>query len=1463
MDMDPSATLLSLLHKNQNSPSETTTAVQRSPPTSSYPSQPTPPPIQSSPNPMQIFSITAPYPQPLAYNPTLSSQSQMSPIPLTTFFQSLTPGSITSPSQLTSISAGSVTPQPQPGLISFGGENEATTPSGTSDPTLLNIDKASTESLKLALFGRQSSTSLDESQQENENQYEVDTLFPQDENPSEVEATYNEESAEVEKELPSEAEVDYNKISTFESIGPTTSSPSTNQSPPTTNKSMFTYTNPFDILKKSPPPSPSQSVNTSQWNVQSTSTSQKKREPRHTEPFLSELSAWNIRANLSAQAISSVPDGVKLPRGILLYDTGKKNENVLSRKDLELTTITLVPSELEYRAGKSIAVNGLYICYAVKGGKIRVISTLYGSKTLLRNHDKYILDMCIQDVLSDEFIDDELETQLLLAVGIDSKITVWELFEPPPEQDVEIPFKILLEINSNESPDELKSPRYHRAVWHPKIRNVFAVATDTNDVLIIDINKILEGEEERSLKESDISGKILKSQMLDKPINDLAFSPDGTILATASDDSVIFWELDFENDVGINPVNRIILDGQQVSSILFIDGGQSSLKFRYVILGTERNTILHLYDVESSGYIQSINFLPPPERRAPLSKSYRKEEAMFNCVSFDQESGTLFIANSARISIFALHLHFPLKKSEQLDPYNQALFGATSQNHIEYESMSSGDVPNSSDVVQFDYMIEFPVSQLIGSFVIVPDTNSSQGVSLYCIQSKAVQQYNISKYLILPPNFDACPEYLSSNSEIVQLSTANDANIEKDIVKSTTTIEIPNTRDEYSSETTALVTESEDIALSEKYAGQEPSTSNTIESTMNSDEIESKSQENQKISSIKLSGPIVNGTIAKLKEKKKAAHPPSSVQNNDLSSDSEKTSRRKESRRGMERDKDSGNENANYTLETTSKAAGKKAVDGISKNNGKIGSGAGEKSKKAESQEGQSAIPSAGISPAQMQTITKEIRKMEDNVTNKLGRMFSKELEKQFQKIEEERVAHQAAETSRQETILKVVSQTLSTNTSKLLESTIRNEIQNSVLPNLSKMVTSAVDKHAHRGMVDAVNKAVSDNVPRVLAKAPVIESIAKGVSKSIRPVIEETFRENFTSVLIPSYQKATNAMFEQITTTFEAGLQDIAHKSAQSASFTNSQSTDQNVLARLQASIEHLTLTVQQLQLQANVNNANAGGNIRQISLTINQTLQHERARSLSGELKRILIPQGATSTPAPSMSHQEIYNYTPSVRAAASQPLLSQPVILSLIHHLSLELNKFSELKRAWIEEAVIKLNPKDHIIREHCERILPLVKQRLEEHYYQIATQDAQSPCLKNIGLLIHAFINSQIFDINLPLRLEFEEFVSQEIAERILSRYLVGTNKRKLKKCGIMEKAHDLNKSYKYYIKAIQNTYPQTLDRVLSVAEFKKGVVQDLVKAFVKANIPLEKINALQSFFKKYYHEGDAISQTDAL
>ena len=46
---------------------------------------------------------------------------------------------------------------------------------------------------------------------------------------------------------------------------------------------------------------------------------------------------------------------------------------------------------------------------------------------------------------------------------------------------------------------------------------------------------------------------------------------------------------------------------------------------------------------------------------------------------------------------------------------------------------------------------------------------------------------------------------------------------------------------------------------------------------------------------------------------------------------------------------------------------------------------------------------------------------------------------------------------------------------------------------------------------------------------------------------------------------------------------------------------------------------------------------------------------------------------------------------------------------------------------------------------------------------------------------------------------------------------------------------------------------------TAAESKKQLVKDLIEAFVTADISLEKVNSLLSFFKKYVKNGDSISR----
>lgn len=61
----------------------------------------------------------------------------------------------------------------------------------------------------------------------------------------------------------------------------------------------------------------------------------------------------------------------------------------------------------------------------------------------------------------------------------------------------------------------------------------------------------------------------------------------------------------------------------------------------------------------------------------------------------------------------------------------------------------------------------------------------------------------------------------------------------------------------------------------------------------------------------------------------------------------------------------------------------------------------------------------------------------------------------------------------------------------------------------------------------------------------------------------------------------------------------------------------------------------------------------------------------------------------------------------------------------------------------------------------------------------------------------------------------------------------------------------------------NYQQQTLLSAISSNESRKVVIEDLIEAFASADIPLEKVNKLLPFFKKYLHEGGSIPQVSTL
>ncbi|RHZ86999.1 hypothetical protein Glove_41g191 [Diversispora epigaea] len=62
---------------------------------------------------------------------------------------------------------------------------------------------------------------------------------------------------------------------------------------------------------------------------------------------------------------------------------------------------------------------------------------------------------------------------------------------------------------------------------------------------------------------------------------------------------------------------------------------------------------------------------------------------------------------------------------------------------------------------------------------------------------------------------------------------------------------------------------------------------------------------------------------------------------------------------------------------------------------------------------------------------------------------------------------------------------------------------------------------------------------------------------------------------------------------------------------------------------------------------------------------------------------------------------------------------------------------------------------------------------------------------------------------------------------------------------------------------RNNVQLTLSATQDAADLKKQVIEELLEAFVVADIPLEKINRLLPFFKKYLKNGGSIPQAPTL
>ncbi|PPQ78521.1 hypothetical protein CVT25_011793 [Psilocybe cyanescens] len=167
------------------------------------------------------------------------------------------------------------------------------------------------------------------------------------------------------------------------------------------------------------------------------------------------------------------------------------------------------------------------------------------------------------------------------------------------------------------------------------------------------------------------------------------------------------------------------------------------------------------------------------------------------------------------------------------------------------------------------------------------------------------------------------------------------------------------------------------------------------------------------------------------------------------------------------------------------------------------------------------------------QALSREIKRTEESLHSRIGKLINKEMDKQHQRFEETRLHEQAEDFARQEKILKLISTELTRNTTRVVEMAVKNEIQNSVLPSLETItrneVKTALNDQINIGLIDAINRSLPAEMEKLLMRPNISNHFASVITTTMAPTIERNIKEVLTTNFFQFHSQQTTAMHQDL----------------------------------------------------------------------------------------------------------------------------------------------------------------------------------------------------------------------------------------------------------------------------------------------------------------------------------------------
>ena len=569
---------------------------------------------------------------------------------------------------------------------------------------------------------------------------------------------------------------------------------------------------------------------------------------------------------------------------------------------------------------------------------------------------------------------------------------------------------------------------------------------------------------------------------------DFAFSEDDTLIVSLDKTGRLrFWdirELTDEANATANKVAPIKIDVPLLSlstaspaekswptSVLFVDKSRPYTRGsaqRYVLVGLRQNHTLQLWDIALGKAVQELNF------------PHENETDGICSVNYHPASGIIVVAHPSRNSLFFIHLSAP----------KYALSAYTTQaEYVQGLAVKDPEVPKPDSTACMSGVreISFASKGQLRNVELLPIHKDAKAAKesdektalfeLYAVHSRGVTCLTITKEDL---GWDA-------NSKVINSIDAAKAGIVtlKELKLGSIVEETANTRDESPTKeppSTGKSSKKKSKRVSQPPA--EPEAAHNLASQpakkepislsdhVNGDLVPPKESKKSKKKTSHLSDlqPTVEGAFQEtpptVKEDKLQSELPILNRYGIVMPDDGRPQETAPRAQQAQASQDTSNASRTFASPSTSRLQeqGSKEPDNLS----------------------------IGISG---DWLDKEMERLKHGVRSE----FKKELNNLYKDIQNDRIAQDSAATARQETVLRLVSQTLTTNVDRSLGQIVGHQIQMIALPALSQLVTEVIRDNINASLPRAHQAALDSRLPQAVVSAmkdpALVESIAAKVA--------------------------------------------------------------------------------------------------------------------------------------------------------------------------------------------------------------------------------------------------------------------------------------------------------------------------------------------------------------------------------